>query len=47
MRFLIGGRLPGKLDIVLDVLAVDLVDALLTGRSHAAEPGFRKAKDGK
>lgn len=44
MRFLIGGRLPGKLDILLDALAVDLVDAFLTGRSHVVEPGFSESQ---
>lgn len=44
MRFLIGGRLPGKLDILLDALAVDLVDAFLTRRSHVVKPGFSESQ---
>lgn len=37
MGFLIGRGLPGKfdiLDILLNALALDLVEALLAGRSH-------------
>lgn len=40
MGLLVGRCLPGKFDIFLNALAVDVVDALLAGRSHVEQPGF-------
>lgn len=44
MRFLIGRCLPGKFDILLGALALDLVEALFAGRSHVEQPGFSKSQ---
>lgn len=42
MGLLIGRGLPRKFDILLNALAVDIVDALLAGRSHVGQPGFNQ-----
>lgn len=42
--FLVGRCLPGKFDIFLNALAIDLVEALLAGRSHVEQPGFSESQ---
>lgn len=44
MGFLIGRCLPCKFDIFLNALAIDIVDALLAGRSHVEQPGFSESQ---
>lgn len=54
MGLLIGRGLPGKfdiLDILLNALSLNLVGALLAGRSHVGQPGIQSkpragSKDG-
>ena len=44
MGFIIGRGLPGKFYILLDALALELVEALLAGRSHVGQAGLSKSQ---